>query len=78
MKILIAKKIKLKEDSMTRWHKAMLVRPYCRVDKIKFSSQRTLNDWNQLSYDCVNASIVSMFKTLTIIWQGQDIPRLNT
>ena len=53
---------KLKEDTMTRGHKAVLVSPYCRVDKRKFSSQRTLNDWNQLSHDCVNASSVNMFK----------------
>ena len=54
---------KLKGDSMTRGHKAELVKPYCRLDKRKVSfSQRTINDWNHLSYDCVNARSVNMFK----------------
>ena len=26
--------------------------------------QRTINDWNQLSHDCVNASIVNMLKNI--------------
>ena len=48
---------------MTRGPKAVLVKPYCRLDKRKFSfSQRTINDLNQLSHDCVNASSVNMFK----------------
>ena len=56
---------KLKEDSMTRGHKAALLKPYCRLDKIKFSFyQRTINDWNNLSYDCVNATSVSMAKNI--------------
>ena len=72
MKILIAIVSKIKEDSMTRGHKAVLVKPYCRLDKRKLPfSQRAINDWNQLSHDCVNASSVNMFKKkLTIIWQG--------
>ena len=54
---------KLKEDSVTRGHKAALVKPYSRLDKRKFSfSQRTITDWNNLSHDCVNASSVNMFK----------------
>ena len=53
---------KLKEDTMTRGEKAVLVRPYCRVHKRQFSSQRTLDDWNQLSHDCINAISVNMFK----------------
>ena len=48
---------------MTRGHKAALVKPCCRLDKRTFSfSQRTINDWNHLSHDCVNASSVNMFK----------------
>ena len=64
MKILIAIIFyKLKEDSMTRGHKAALVKLYCRLHKRKVSfSQRTINDWNHLSHDCVNASSVNMFK----------------
>ena len=46
---------------MTRGHKAALVKPYCRLDKRKFS-QRTINDWTNLSHDCVNASSLNMFK----------------
>ena len=62
-KILIVTFFKLKEDSVTRGHKAALVKPYCRLNKRKLSfSQRTINDWNNLSHDCVNASSVNMFK----------------
>ena len=54
---------KLKEDRMTRGYKAALVKPYCRLNKRKFSfSQRTIHDWNHLSHDCINASSVNMFK----------------
>ena len=70
----------LKEDSMTRGYKAALVKPCCRLDKRKFS-ERTINDWNNLSHDCVNASSVkfNMFENkIDIIWQGRAIPRLNT
>ena len=69
---------------MTRGHKAALVKPYSGLDKRKFSfSQRTINDWNNLSHDCVNASSVNMFKNkieifYLYIWQGRAIPRLNT
>ena len=65
MKILIATFFfKLKQDSVTRRHKAALVKSYSRLDKTKkFSfSQRTITDWNNLSHDCVNASSVNMFK----------------
>ena len=63
MKILIATSVKLKEDSMTRGHKAALVMPYCMLNKRKISfSQRTIHDYNNLSHDCVNASSVNMFK----------------
>ena len=52
---------KLKEDSMTRGPKVALVKPYCRLDTRKFSfSQRTINDWNHLSHDCVSASSVNI------------------
>ena len=46
---------KLKEDSMTRGHNAA----YSRLDTRKYSfSLRTINNWNKLSHDCVNASSV--------------------
>ena len=60
---------KLKEDSMTRGHKAALVKPYCRLDTGKNSlSQRTINKWNKLSHDCVNLSSVNMFLNKTGIY----------
>ena len=35
----------------------------CRLDIRKYSfSQRTINEWNNLSTDCVNASSLNMFK----------------
>ena len=47
---------------MTRGHNAALVKPYCRLDKKRKFSQRTITDWNNLSHDCVNASSVNMLK----------------
>ena len=50
----------LKKDSRTRGHE---VKDQCRLDIRKHSfSQRTINEWNKLSTDCVNASSVNMFK----------------
>ena len=41
-----------------------LVKDQCRLDIKKYSfSQRTINEWNKLSTDCVTASSVHMFKT---------------
>ena len=43
--------------------KVKLVRDQCRLDIRKHSfSQRTINEWNKLSTDCVTASSVNMFK----------------
>ena len=54
---------KFKEGSRTREHKAALVKEQCRLDMRKYSfSQRMINEWNKLTYDCVNASSVNMFK----------------
>ena len=47
---------------MTTGHKAALVKSYCKLDKRKCSSQRTINDWNKLSHDGVNVSSANMFK----------------
>ena len=50
---------------MTIGYKVALVNPYCRLDTGKYSfSQRTTNNWNKLSHDCVNAVSVNMFKNL--------------
>ena len=43
----------LKNDSRTRGHEVKLVKNQCRLDIRKHSfSQRTINDWNELSTDC--------------------------
>ena len=40
-----------------------LAKTQCRLDIRKFSfSQRTINEWNRLSADCVGASSVNIFK----------------
>ena len=40
-----------------------LAKKQCRLDIRKFSfSQRTVNEWNRLSADCIGASSVNMFK----------------
>ena len=53
----------LKKDSRTRGHEVKLVKNQCRLDIRKHSfSQRTINEWNKLSTDCVTASSVNMFK----------------
>ena len=56
---------KLKEGSRSREHKAALVKEQCRLDIRKYSfSQRVINEWTKLSNDCVNASILNMFKII--------------
>ena len=40
-----------------------LAKKQCRLDITKFSfSQRTVNEWNRLSADCVGASSDNIFK----------------
>ena len=52
-----------KKDCRTRGHEVKLVKDQCRLDIRKHSfSQRTINEWNKLSTDCVTASSVNMFK----------------
>ena len=54
----------LKKDNRTRGHKVALVKDQCRLDIRKYSfSQRTVNEWNKLSTDCVTASSVNIIKT---------------
>ena len=54
---------KLKEGKRTRGHKAALVKEQCRLGMRKYSfSQRVINEWNKLPYDCVNVNSVNMFK----------------
>ena len=49
----------IKESKITRGHNYTLVKKQSRLDVRKYSfSQRTINVWNNLSTDCVQASSV--------------------
>ena len=62
--------LSLKKDSRTRGHEVTLVMDHSRLDISKYSFlQRTINEWNKLSTDCVNASSVNMFKNKVDISQ---------
>ena len=53
----------VKEERTTKGHAVTLTKNQCRLDMRKYSfSQRTVNEWNRLSGDCVGASSVNMFK----------------
>ena len=53
----------IKESKITRGHNYTLGKKQSRLDVRKYSfSQRTINVWNNLSTDCVQASSVNMFK----------------
>ena len=53
----------IKESKITRGHNYTLVKKQSRLDVRKYYfSQRTINVWNNLSTDCVQASSVNMFK----------------
>ena len=53
----------VKEERRTTGHGITLAKKQCRLDVRIFSfSQRTVNEWNRLSADCVGASSVNMFK----------------
>ena len=63
--------VSLKKDNRARGHEVTLVKDQCRLDITKNSfSQRTINEWNKLSTDCVTASSVNMFKNKTHISGG--------
>ena len=60
----------VKEERRTRGHGVTLAKKQCRLDIRKFSfSQRTVNEWNRLSADCVGASSVNIFKNKIDIYQ---------
>ena len=60
MKILIEMFFSLKKDNRIRGHEVTLVKDQCRMDIRKYSfSQRTINEMNKLSTDCVTASSVN-------------------
>ena len=53
----------VKEERRTRGHEVALAKKQCIEDIRKFSfSQRTLNELDRLSADCVGASSVNLFK----------------
>ena len=57
--ILIFFSKKIKESKITRGHNYTLVKKQSRLDVRKYSfSQRTINVWNNLSTDCVQARLV--------------------
>ena len=53
----------VKEERRTRGHGVTLPKKQCRLDIRTFSfSQRTVNEWNRVSANCVGASSVNIFK----------------
>ena len=51
------------KEVRTRGHEVKLVKDQCMLIIRKYSfSQRTINEWNKLSTDCITASSVNMFK----------------
>ena len=64
MKILTEIFLSVKEERRTRGHEVTLAKKQCKLDIRKFSlSQRTVNERNRLSAECVGASGINMFKT---------------
>ena len=56
--------VKIKTGKRTRGHDLMLEKRQSRLYVIKYSfSQRTLNEWNKWSADCVHSSSINMFKS---------------
>ena len=61
---------KIKTGKITRGHDFTLVKGQNRLDFRKYSfSQRTVNEWNKLSADCVHSSSVNMFKVVVAYWK---------
>jgi len=53
----------LKADSRTRGHNWALTKEHCKLDIRKYTfSQRTINEWNSLPTECVNATSINIFK----------------
>ena len=70
MKILIAIFFSLKIDNKIRGHEITLVKDQFRLNSRKYSFlQRTINEWNTFSTDCVTASSVNIFKNKVDISQ---------
>ena len=61
----------VKEERRTRGHGVTLPKKQCRLDiRNVLVSQRTVNEWNILSADCVSVSSVNIFKNKTEDGQG--------
>ena len=55
--------VSVKEERRTRGHGITLAKKQCILYIRQFSfSQRTVNEWNRLSADCVGTSSVNMIK----------------
>ena len=68
----------VKEERRTRGHGVTLAKKQCRLD-IRNFSQRTVNEWNRLSADCVGASSVNTLKTnIDIYLRRAGIDRLDS
>ena len=68
----------LKKDNRTRGHEVKLLKNQCRLDIRKYSfSQRTINEWNKLSTDCVTATSICLKTRLTHISGGWITQRLK-
>ena len=65
----------LKKDNRTRGLEVTLVKDQCGLDIRKYSfSQRTINEWNKLSSDCVTASSTKLcLKTRLTHISGRQI-----
>ena len=49
--------LKYKTDNRTRGHSWVLAKERCKLDMRKYAfSQRTINEWNRLPEECVNAT----------------------
>ena len=58
---------KYRTDNGTRGHSWALAKERCKLDIRKYAfSQRTINEWNRLPGECVNATSVNMFKNKII------------
>ena len=54
---------KYRTDNGTRGHSWALAKERCKLDIRKYAFfQRTINEWNRLPGECVNATSVNMFK----------------
>ena len=58
------------KEERTRGHGVTLAKMQCRPD-IRNFSQRTVNEWNKLSADCVGASSVNILKNKIDIYLRQ-------